>query len=362
MHPILKEKSGLALYLVGWALVGILLAFVIAGGAPELWLVALALAVPITVIYAFVSLAAWYVCVANPVPRTPIARVIGSQLAGGLLSSGLLLLLGRSWAALVGKLPRAEAADELFAQHLLLFFAAGILLYLLAATLSYLLLAFESSRKTARQALELEVLAREAELQAFRTQIDPHFLFNCLNSISSLCGSDPAAARHTAVRLGEFLRASLQLGSNDTIPLAEELRLCSAYLDVERVRFGERLRYQQAIDDDCLTARVPALLLQPLLENALKHGIAHLIEGGEVALLCERDDDRLKISVRNSCDPDRPRNTGTGIGIANVRGRLALLYGNRASLAASEEAGDFAVDIRLPVEEGRVSERQVAHG
>ncbi len=362
MHPILKEKTGLALYLVGWALIGTLIAFVIAGNAPDLWLVALALAVPTTVIYAFVCLAAWYVCAANPVPRTPLARVVASQLAGGLLSSGLLLLLGRAWAGFVAQLPATASAEALFAQHLLLFFAAGILLYLLAATLSYLLLAFESSRKATRQALELEVLAREAELQAFRTQIDPHFLFNCLNSISSLCGSDPAAARHTAVRLGEFLRASLRLGSNDTIPLAEELNLCSAYLDVERVRFGERLKFHQEIGDDCESARVPALLLQPLLENALKHGIAHLVSGGQVSLRCARDGDRLAISVRNGCDPDRPRNTGTGIGIANVRGRLSLLYGNRASLVTSEEDGEFGVEIRLPMKSGKVSERHVAHG
>ncbi len=344
MHPILKDKASLALYLFGWALVGALLALVIAGNRAELWPSAVLLTVPLTLVYAFVCLASWYLCLANPVPGTPLVRVVGSQLAAALLSTGLLLLLGRAWS-------RVSASESLFGEHRLLLFAAGILLYLLAATLGYLLIAFESSRKARQEALELEVLAREAELQAFRTQIDPHFLFNCLNSISSLCGSDPTAARHTAVRLGDFLRASLKLGSDDTIPLEEELQLCSAYLDVERVRFQDRLVYRQEIEKSCLRERLPALLLQPLLENALKHGIAHLLEGGEVALECRRNGRDLVISLVNSCDPARPRSRGAGIGLANVRGRLALLYGNRASLAVTEKEESFGVEIRLPLTE-----------
>ena len=361
MHPILKQNTSLALYLLGWALMGVLVAVVIAGTNPDLWPVATALAVPLTLVYAFICLAAWYVCLANPLPRTPIGRVVASQLAGGLLSTGLWLLIAQMWARLLTRLPHLAQADELFVDHQLLLLAAGILFYLLAATFNYLLLAFEASRRSRQEALELEVLAREAELQAFRNQIDPHFLFNCLNSISSLCGSDPAAARHTAVRLGDFLRASLRLGSNDTIPLSEELRLCSAYLDVERVRFGERLDYHQEIDDACLPVELPALLLQPLLENALKHGVAHLVDGGEVRLRCEPQGDDLLIAVSNACDPGRPRKSGTGIGLSNVRKRLKLRYDSEARMEVVEESSSFEVRIRLPAKASQAP-LEVAHG
>ncbi len=361
MHPILKEKTSLALYLFGWALIGGLLAFVIAGRQAELWTAALALTIPLTLAYAFVCLAAWYICLANPVPGTPILRVAGSQLVGALLSTGLLLLMGYAWVRLLSQVGPITGSESLYRDHRLLFFAAGILLYLLAATLSYLMLAFEASRQAQQESLELQVLAREAELQAFRTQIDPHFLFNCLNSISSLCGSDPAAARHTAVRLGDFLRASLRLGSDDTISLEEELQLCSAYLDVERVRFGKRLDYRESVEDRCRQLEVPALLLQPLLENALKHGIAHLLEGGEVSLTCRLDGDALVLSIENSCDPSRPRDTGPGIGLANVRGRLGLLYGRSASLAVADGESSFTVEIRLPIEENVTTEPEMAH-
>jgi sensor histidine kinase YesM len=353
VHPILKEKTGLALYLVSWTLIGMLLALVIAQPERGGWLLAAALAVPLTVLYAFIGLAARYVCQANPLPQTPMLRALGSQLAAGILSSGLWLALGSAWARLLAQLPALAAANDLYRQHIGLFFAAGVLLYLLAAALHYLLLAYEASQRAQQQALELEVLAREAELQAFRTQIDPHFLFNCLNSISSLCGTDPEAARHTAVRLGDFLRASLRWGSDDTIALAEELQLCSAYLDVERVRFGDRLRYEQQVADDALDVQIPALLLQPLLENALKHGIAHLIEGGDIRMACSRAGEFLEILVRNHSDATRPSSSGTGIGLANVRGRLELLYGSRASLETLESDDSFEVEIRIPIEDER---------
>lgn len=359
MHPILRERTSLVLYLFGWALMGALMAFVIAGSDRTLWASAAAITLPLTLFYAFVCLAAWYVCLANPVPETPAMRVLGTQLAAAVLSTVLWILLGTAWARFVAQLPQLAEVDLIYAQNRQLFFAAGILLYLLAATLSYLLVAFEASRQAQQKALELEVLAREAELQAFRTQIDPHFLFNCLNSISSLCGSDPEAARHTAVRLGEFLRSSLNLGSHDTIPLSEELELCAAYLDVERVRFGDRLSYREAVAEDCLKARIPALLLQPLFENALKHGIAHLLEGGEVALECSRRDDTLLLRMSNTSDPDRPRDTGSGIGLANVEGRLKLLYGRDASLQTAEDDKSFQVEIRLPILEGSRREEPV---
>lgn len=360
MHPILKERTSLALYLVGWGLIGGLLAFVIAGSDASRWAAAAPLTLPLAVLYAFICLGAWYICLANPVPPTAIYRVVGTHFLASFLSTGLWLFLGRAWARLLGQVPAFADASTLFDEQRPLFFSAGVLLYLLTATLSYLLLASDASRKARQKALELEVLAREAELQAFRTQIDPHFLFNCLNSISSLCGSDPEAARHTTVRLGEFLRSSLRLGAHDAIPLREELELCAAYLDVERVRFGDRLTYSERVEEGCGEARVPALLLQPLFENALKHGIAHLLDGGEISLECRRSGDELVLTVRNTSDPDRPRETGSGIGLANVEGRLALLYGSSAALETSEDESSFTVVIRLPGV-GIASKKKVAH-
>ncbi len=223
-----------------------------------------------------------------------------------------------------------------------------------------MLLAFEVSRRAESRALELRAVAREAELEALRTQIDPHFIFNCLNSISSLCGTDPDAARRAAIRLGEFLRASLKLAANKTIPLSEEQRLAAAYLDVERVRFGNRLTYEDRLSPDCLANRVPALILQPLLENALKHGIAHLIDGGTVRIAAEMNGNSMRLEVVNPCDPDRPRVTSTGIGLANVRNRLRLFYDGRASITTRDLGDSFHVEIVLPVTKRTAESREAA--
>src|SRR4029079_2516584 len=151
----------------------------------------------------------------------------------------------------------------------------GFLLYLLAMAVSYLAAAFEVSRDAERRGLELQVLAREAELRALRAQLDPHFLFNSLQSISALTTADPPAARRMCLLLADFLRDTLAVGSQARIPLRSELLLAQRFLEIEQVRFGERLRVdiepEQAGD-----IAVPPLILQPLVENAVRHGIAHV--------------------------------------------------------------------------------------
>ena len=295
MHPVVANKRGLFLYLIAWLLLGLLLALPALGGELASWQVTLALFLPPYVLYAFLGLTAWYPCRAHPIPGTAPSRLIVVHLTAGATVSMLWWAASGLWSKGIGRLFETTVAgpEPGMARHV----ALGMLLYLLSATVHYLLLAFEASREAQERSLELRVLAREAELAAFKSQIDPHFLFNCLNSISSLCGSDPAAARKMSIRLGEFLRSSLRLASRDLIPLAEEVELARAYLEIEQTRFGERLAFDQSIDPAALPLRVPALVLQPLLENAIKHGLSHLIEGGTISLSATLDEDRLRLEV-----------------------------------------------------------------
>ncbi len=348
VHPILKQKERLGIYLVASLLVGGLMAFALAGPDSSIWSDAAALVLPLTLIYSFVCLGAWYPCWANPLPRTSPARALGVQVVAGLIASSVWLGVGRAWSRLLEDFAGFEGTSSLFDSRIPWFFASGLLLYLLAAALHYLLLAFEHSRRVESRALELKVLAREAELEAFKTQIDPHFIFNCLNSVSSLCGTDPSAARTAAIRLGDFLRASLRLSANDRIPLEQELRLVSAYLDVERIRYGDRLIYEQEVSELCLGHEVPALVLQPLVENALKHGIAQLLEGGTVRIEGGTTDNGIVLSITNPRDPDGTRDPGVGIGLANVRGRLRLLYDGLARLETTDFEDRYVVKIFLP--------------
>jgi LytS/YehU family sensor histidine kinase len=204
------------------------------------------------------------------------------------------------------------------------------------------------SRLAERRAEEARTLAREAELQALRLQLNPHFLFNSLHSIAALATLDGPRAREMCLRLAEFLRISLKSGDRENVPLSEEIALARSYLEVERVRFGARLRVEERIDTAAQAIPVPALLLQPLVENAVKHGIAGLVDGGVVRLSAEQAAGGVAILIENDFDPAAAPVTGTGRGLAHVRRRLAVRYGSEAALEAAAAGGLYRVALLVP--------------
>jgi LytS/YehU family sensor histidine kinase len=147
-----------------------------------------------------------------------------------------------------------------------------------------------------------------------------------------------------------FFRKSLGLARRDTIPLAEEMYLAETFLAIEEVRFGDRLRSALDVAEETLTLGVPPLLLQPLVENAVHHGVAHLVAGGEVRIAARRKGDMLELEVENPCDPERPASRGAGVGIANVRSRLDTLFGHRARLEVDAGHERYRVRAVLPAQ------------
>jgi LytS/YehU family sensor histidine kinase len=182
-------------------------------------------------------------------------------------------------------------------------------------------------------------------------QINPHFLFNSLHSIAALATQDGARARDMCIRLSDFLRSSLALSGRESIPLSEELALARSYLVVEQVRFGARLNFVEDIETGCESCFIPALLLQPLMENAVKHGVAGMVDGGEIRLSVRNREGEVLIMVENAFDPDAPPPTRLGIGLTHVRRRLEVRYGSAAHFeAASSGAGQYRVELRFPCE------------
>jgi len=225
-----------------------------------------------------------------------------------------------------------------------------VLLYLLSTGLHYAGLAAEESRAAEARAAEARTLAREAELQALRLQIHPHFLFNSLHSIAALASLDGGRARDMCIRLSDFLRVSLGLGNRPMIPLGEELQLARDYLELEQVRFSDRLRVEIEIEDRCETCAVPTLLLQPLAENAVKHGIAGLVEGGTIRLEARRDGPGVVVSITNPFDADAAAPERLGMGLAQVRRRLEMRYGGEGRLDTGTAEGIYRVVVRMPCE------------
>jgi hypothetical protein len=364
MHPILARPGRLAAYVAIWLPLGGMLAALLALQGVFGWGLALAVAMPLAVSYGFLCLSAWYVTGGSPVERAGALRAGATAIAASFLSTAVWLLLARAWLGLVGASGLARLGPDVgpvFRAAAPTLFGFGFLLYLLAMAVSYLAAAFAASQDAQRRGLELQVLAREAELRALRAQIDPHFLFNSLQSISALTASDPAAARRMCLLLAEFLRETLALGARDRIALSSELALARRFLAVEQVRFGDRLRVE--IDPggagEC---EVPPLLIQPLIENAVTHGIAHALEGGVVRIRAERRLASLVIVVDNPADRDRPTGRGTGLGLRNVRERLESAYGDEAFLRTEEADGRFVARLELPQPERRDPPRARSRG
>ncbi|MEM8996418.1 MAG: histidine kinase, partial [Acidobacteriota bacterium] len=285
-------------------------------------------------------------CRTLPLGKTRPERVLTAQFGTALLTSVAVVGLGVGWARFLG-------AGERLERGLPLIFAFAFFLYSLSAALHYLFLAQAASRDAEARAYESKLLAREAELQALRAQLDPHFLFNSLHSINALVGRSPKEARTMCVRLADFLRRTVQVGEKKRISVDEEVQLVRDYLAVEQIRFGDRLGVDLDVADAALRLAVPPLILQPLVENAVRHGIAHRLEGGTVSLAARVEGPELWLAVANPCDPDRPRRgtpTGTGVGLLNVRRRLDAAWGGRASVEVRSEADRFDVELRVPAD------------
>lgn len=347
MHPILGDRRRLVPYLLLWQLLALVPVAAVPADIPRLLMASLSL--PVGAFFGFVCLSPWYICRAFPLGSDlRPSRIVGVHLVAGAFGALLLVLVARGWALWLDWLWPGTAIAPLVVDDSLLLVVVGALLFWLSTACHYLLMAFEASREAETRSMTLDLLAREAELRALRAQIDPHFIFNSLHSISALTTTNPAAARRMCLLLADFLRETLRLGSSQRISLAEELALVDRFLAIEQVRLGTRLHVVRDTDPEAAVCLVPPLLLQPIVENAVVHGIGHLIDGGTVQLAATRDGSILRITLENPCDPDRPPTRGVGLGLELLRQRIRTQCGTTDAVHAVEADGRFRVDLRLP--------------
>lgn len=206
----------------------------------------------------------------------------------------------------------------------------------------------QARRRRERVELELTVLARQAQLDSLRAQLNPHFLFNCLNSLRALILQDPTRAVSMVTGLSDLLRYALASDRRRLVPLAEELAIVNQYLDLEKIRFEERLVVEQAVDKAALTVSVPPMLLQTLVDNAVKHGIATLPRGGVIRISARIDAAHLDLEVANTGAPEGVGQDGFGLRSATER--LRLLYEDRASLTLTNRDASTVAKLRVPAE------------
>jgi two-component system, LytTR family, sensor histidine kinase AlgZ len=351
VHPILSERRALVAYLAAWLVASYLPASVLASPGDPRFLLALAAAAPPTLLLGVGALPVYYLCRAVPLRPSGLGNALRVHAALGLASGAAFWGLLEVAAVLLDWAEPAAGLRNEVERRWGALLTVGAMLYLAVVAFYTLASSVEQARTSEKRAAAASLRAHEAQLALFKAQVHPHFLFNSLNAISALTVQDPRMARELCVLLADFLRGSLAMGERGTVSLADELRLARAYLDVERIRLGERLTVDIQVDPPAGEARVPALLLQPLIENAITHGIATCAQGGTLAVEARTTPGMLVVTVSNPFDPQAPPQRGprsAGIGLANVSRRISACY-QGASLTTKRDVDRFTSTLVLPI-------------
>lgn len=224
----------------------------------------------------------------------------------------------------------------------------GVLYYAVIALIYYAITYYYNFQNKIKAEIELKGLVKEAELNGLKNQINPHFLFNSLNSISSLTITNPEKAREMLVKLSELMRYSLKTNHQDKSKLIVELGNIEKYIALERIRFGDKLKFEKDISVECQNMLLPNMILQPLFENSIKHGIYESTEDVTINVTCKSIDNILQIVIKNNFDPNAKSMKGEGIGLANIKKRLALIYKSPNLLTTEINSNIFTAKLLIP--------------
>jgi sensor histidine kinase YesM len=348
IHPVLEKRGRHIIWWLVWLFLGLgqsLLFYFAYGGFPNIGIVDGLISI---IVYSGISLVIWYPFsyFNNNIEKPGV--LISNLVTLGAISVALWALGTKSLTSIILSQGNNYQAfwDATFPYRI----GTGVFIFCLVILTYYLFISLNNlAEKNARQA-RLESLVRETELKMLRSQINPHFLFNSLNSISSLTITDPEKARDMVEKLSEFMRYALSQKDEQPVSLSNELENLRLYLDIEKVRFGDKLSTEEIIENNCLDFKIPVMLLQPLYENAVKHGVYESTECVKIKTQAKISDGYIEITISNDYDPDSSSRKGTGTGLLNVTRRLELFYGNKASIKTLKKDGIYIVSLYLPTE------------
>jgi len=299
------------------------------------------------VLFGFFGILVWYPTRYIPFQRsTPLSSIIAHFTVGILVILVWLVFT----ISLLGAIFSEDVDYNIFLQSSIFWRAIlGILIYLVLILVYYLVINARSLSERIKAEERLRTLVKESELSMLKAQINPHFLFNSLNSVSSLIMSNPEEAQEMIHRLSDFIRYSLKHRESEYVTLKEEIGRMQDYLSIEKVRFGDKLVYKVKTDNECSGVEVPTMILQPLIENAIKHGVYESLEPVEIDFSCSVKNGYLVLQIINDFDPDQPSRKGTGVGLQNVSERIRLVYDSEGSIHWRIDKRKFIVTMSVPM-------------
>lgn len=347
IHPIANNRRNLVLYAIFWSLLALMHGFFLYNFYNASIYLTIVDSVLFNLLYGLIGLGLWFAVKFSQMETNNIGNLIVNHLSAASITLVVLLLIG--YYCLISIPVLNEGYKEFFYNTLIWRVITGIIEYILIVLVYYLIMYYSNFMEKITMESELKTNVKVAELNALKSQINPHFLFNSLNSISALTIDESNKAQEMITKLADFLRFSIAEKPDTMRKFSDEIDNISKYLDIEKVRFGDRLVVKKDIAKKCSDASIPSLILQPIIENALKYGLSESLGKVEIRITADCFQGFLKVQVENDFDEhDQKVISGNGIGLQNIKQRLKLTFGREDLISIGNENGKFLVTITFP--------------
>lgn len=346
LNPLNSNKVYLRAYILVWIIVLIIHAFILHFIGEIGWSVSFVDSAIFNINFALIGFGIWYIVRYTRLDASQVFNTFSTHLGGSLLLVSIWLFASRS--ALSAIYSKEEAYIQFLSDSVLWRGVIGFLYYTIIAVNYYLIQYYQDFQKQKLRESEINRLLRESELSALKSQINPHFIFNSLNSVSSLTLSDPGKAHEMVINLSSFLRYMLSSSKTQLVKLSEELKAVELYLGIEQIRFGEKLNVRVDCSENSQDLKVPQLILQPLIENAIKYGVYESTDKNNIDITCSQRKEFLIVEISNDIELGGVPAKGQGIGLKNVKSRLELVYNNPELIEIDKSETKFRVKLSLP--------------
>ncbi len=294
--------------------------------------------------FAVFGSAIWYVIKFSTLEDNSFWRIIFAH----AIAASIIIFIWLYFGIVIIKIFHPSPSDWFEGNKIANGIFSGYAMYTIYVVFFYAINYYNGFTEKLRSEGKLKALVKEAELHALKSQINPHFLFNSLNSISSLTMTDPAKAQEMVINLSQLMRYSLKHDQNEKVSFQQELENNKLYLSIEKVRFGKKLNPSFEIDIKAMKAEIPNMILQPLYENAIKYGVYEATEPVDLKTKARIVENDLVVTISNTYDPNVLSKKGEGIGLRNIRERMQIIFGNPALLKIEDDKKEFKVTLTIP--------------
>jgi len=352
-NPVLKKFSSFNIYLLSWLVIAILYFLLLYFGSGQELRIAIAESFVFTIILSGIGLSLWYPARYISIEESKLGRILISHLFAALITTTIWLLIG--YFIMISIFGFGDSYETFLYSTTHWRVLIGIMYYALITSFYYMIIYYTGFQERILKESELKNLVTEAELRSLKFQINPHFIFNSLNSMSALTEIDPKKAKSMILKLADFLRYILQTNERQHNKVSEELKNIRLYLEIEKVRFEDKFDYVEELGENCSQAEIPSMILQPLFENAIKHAVYETLDKVTLTLKCDFENGFLKIDLENNFDESSSPRKGAGVGLKNISDRLQLIYHQNNLMKVIKEKGIFKVTLFIPVEEKKIN-------